>query len=145
MRVNQNLTKHQTREKRMSNADKQITQALKVLQTEIHENAVNKGFWPELELCTKGISLEAVKAKVNLGEKIALCHSELSESLEAIRKPGFEPDKHCPEFLNFSIELADTVIRVFDLAEACGISMGEAMLAKMKFNQSRPHKHEKRF
>ena len=41
-----------------------------------------------------------------LSRKIALCHAELSEALEALRK-GDE---------NFGEELADVVIRVADLA-----------------------------
>jgi len=117
------------------------------LQEAIHQNAINKGVWPELNEGNKNEedNLEICRGQINFGEKIALCHAELSEALEATRKHHFDQDKHCPTFKNFSIELADTVIRVFDLAGACGIQLGEAILAKIKFNKTRSYKHGKHF
>lgn len=75
------------------------------------------------------------------GSKIALMHSELSEMLEGVRKPG--PDKHCPEFSNEEVELADLFIRGGDYARAKGLRLAEAIIAKMKFNEGRPYKHGK--
>lgn len=103
--------------------------AINRMMREVHENADKKGFWPE---------------NSNDGEKIALIHSELSEALEACRKPG-EKDKHCPDFLNFDIELADAVIRIFDLAFKKRVNLAEAILAKHNYNLTREHKHGKQF
>jgi len=41
----------------------------------------------------------------------------------------------------FESELADVIIRVLDLAEALGMDMGKTMAAKMKYNETREHKH----
>ncbi|MCM3599374.1 hypothetical protein M3175_01420 [Robertmurraya korlensis] len=66
------------------------------------------------------------------GTMLALIHSEVSEALEADRKGDEE---------NFAEELADICIRVFDLSGAKDIDLQTAILKKMEFNKSRPHKH----
>lgn len=75
--------------------------------------------------------------------RIALCHSELSEALEGHRK-GLQDDK-LPHRSMAEVELADTVIRVFDLAGAMGYDLGGAIAEKLAFNASRAdHKIENR-
>ena len=71
---------------------------------------------------------------------IALIHAELSETLESLRN-GNPPDDKLPEFTSAEVELADTVIRVLDMAEARGWRVAEAMVAKHEFNRSREWKH----
>lgn len=71
---------------------------------------------------------------------VALAHSELSEALNAFRKPG-QPDEHCPQFKSEEIELADVVIRLMDTCEALGINLGAAIVAKMHFNEKRDYRH----
>lgn len=80
----------------------------------------------------------------NDGEKIALMHSELSECLEAVRHGDPQSEK-TPEFSNGTEELADAVIRIMDYAQAKGYNLGAAIIAKAKFNESRPFKHGKNF
>ena len=76
----------------------------------------------------------------NEGEKIALMHSELSEALEALRH-GNPPSDHIPEFTGAEEELADTIIRIMDLAHRKGYRVAEALLAKMAFNKTRTFRH----
>jgi len=79
----------------------------------------------------------------NFGEKIALIHSEVSEALEAHRK-GLSSD-HLPGFSGIAEELADTVIRIFDLAGRMGVPLGDAIIAKSLYNLTRDHKHGKAY
>ena len=73
--------------------------------------------------------------------------SEASEALEELRRAhkdiaetfyyASEPKK--PE--GFPSELADIVIRVFDLCGHLGIDIEEVIKKKMEYNATRPYKH----
>jgi NTP pyrophosphatase (non-canonical NTP hydrolase) len=89
--------------------------------------------------------------KIEFGEFIALCHSELSEALEVYRETGeigivriqnvdseiFGKTK--PE--GIPIELADVIIRILDYCETHGIPMFQAIEMKMNYNKLRSHRH----
>jgi NTP pyrophosphatase (non-canonical NTP hydrolase) len=76
----------------------------------------------------------------NLGLKIALIHSELSEALESFRK-GDPASDHIPEFTGSEEEFADVIIRIMNIAAGRGLRVAEAMIAKQEFNSARPYKH----
>lgn len=79
----------------------------------------------------------------NFGELIALIQSEISEAMEAGRKD--KQDDHLPQYSGVTVELADALIRIFDLAGALNLPLGEAMQAKLIYNQQRAdHKRENR-
>lgn len=99
------------------------------VQVQVHANARDKGFW------------DACKSP---GEAIALMHSELSEALEALRD-GNPKSKKIPEFSHLEEELADVVIRIMDFAGGHGLEIASAIIAKHRFNMTRPHKHGKEF
>ena len=96
---------------------------------EVHQTAVDKGFWDGTR---------------NNAELIALMHSELSECLEALRLDNPRSTK-IPIFTEAEEELADLVIRVMDAAMANGWDVGGAIETKARYNKDRPHKHGKAF
>jgi len=93
------------------------------VQKMVHDIARSRGWWDNGER--------------NFGELIALCHSELSEALEA--KRNGEPWERIEE------ELADVCIRILDMAEYYKLNIYEAIMHKSQINSKRPYKHGKEF
>jgi NTP pyrophosphatase (non-canonical NTP hydrolase) len=114
-------------------------------QREAHDNAKTKGFWDYAkgEKYGSPFLIEQI-VKGSIPEKLALIHSEVSEALECYREGHLvtsvrEDGK--PE--GFASELADVIIRVFDLAGALDIDLEHEIALKMQHNATRPHKHGK--
>lgn len=75
--------------------------------------------------------------------KLCLIHSEISEAMEGDRK-GL-PDDKLPHRSMREVELADALIRIFDLAGAYQMDLAGALVEKMAFNAQRAdHKPENR-
>ncbi len=88
-------------------------------------------------------SLVPVFENYLIGTMIALIHSELSEALEAQRKNLM--DDHLPNRKGIEAELADAIIRIFDLSAQQGLDIGGAVVEKFLYNMKRPdHKKENR-
>lgn len=101
-----------------------------------HCAAVRSGWWHDKET---GDALD-----MNVGERISLMHSELSEMLEAERK-DIKESEHIPGFSGAEEEAADLLIRLFDYAAPRGFRLKEAFMAKFLYNLEREdHKPENR-
>jgi NTP pyrophosphatase (non-canonical NTP hydrolase) len=124
-----------------------------------HEMAKEKGFW---------------ETERNVPEILMLIVSELSESLEALRKDHYadkgvvkdllqdlELNKTDEEFVikalefkvkfdegvksSFEDEIADVAIRLFDLCGGLDIDLQKHIELKMMYNSMRGYKHGKKF
>lgn len=115
------------------------TSGLRTAQLLCHELAAHSGWWTDLET---GKRLSGGD-RVNIGEKLCLVHSEISEAMEGARKRL--ADDHLPHRSMLEVELADAVIRILDLAGFLKLDIAGAVIEKLAYNQSRAdHKLENR-
>ncbi len=119
------------------------------LQYRIHKASIEKGWWGPQE---DDIRYKAALDVPTVMMKLMLVVTEVAEAAEAVRDDGEKswgdrksytvPDKRGhskPEGLG--PELADVVIRVMDLAEACGIGLEQEIINKVLYNETREHRH----
>ena len=77
----------------------------------------------------------------------AMIHAEVSEAVEewcVTGDPGIKivsTGLVMGKPIGVPVELADILIRVFDAAGHYGIDLEEALRQKVKFNETRPHRH----
>jgi hypothetical protein len=83
------------------------------------------------------------RKKHNVGERLCLVHSEISEAMEGARKNRM--DDHLPHRKQLEVELADAVIRIFDMGGEMNLDLGGAIAEKLAYNANRSdHKIENR-
>lgn len=120
-------------------------ESLNALAADIHANAVEHGWWDEPR---------------TLGDIVALCHSELSEALEAYRDgeelvhgccghcdyqekcdhPAPAGETGCkPE--GVAVEMIDCIIRILDWCGKMGVDVDGVLRMKHAYNKTRPYRH----
>lgn len=109
--------------------------AAQTLTDSCHNRAFNNGWWND------PVTGERVVRPVP--ELLCLIHSEVSEALEGFRKNLM--DDHLPSRKMLEVELADAVIRIFDMAGGYDLDIAGAIVEKLNYNDSRAdHKPENR-
>jgi len=100
-----------------------VKQAAATLMNVCHRVAVSRGWW-DTNGCERSIP-----------ELLMLCVSELAEAMEGDRCNLM--DQHLPNRKSFEVELADTVIRIFDMAGGLSIDLPGAIAEKIEYNMTR--------
>jgi hypothetical protein len=98
----------------------------------VNETAINHGFAATANDVDRALLL-------TIGELVE-AQNELREG-HSITEVYFNGEK--PE--GFVIELADAVIRIFNLAAGHGLDIQKAIEVKASYNETRPFKHGKQF
>ena len=107
------------------------------IATELHELAVEKGFWDVVQDATQE------QTDIFMTKQLMMIVSEATEVMEAIRK------SHGPEAV--ADEMADIIIRTLDLyaglkeLEYVNTDLQVALNNKTSINKSRPQKHGVKF
>lgn len=112
--------------------------SLRAVADQCFMGSESKGFWNDDP--TVGTVLQQYYDTT----KLMLVVTEIAEAVEGLRHGNPKSDK-IPEFSAVEEELADAFIRMADLWHKRGWRVPEAIVAKLAYNASRPHKHGKGF
>jgi len=113
---------------------KDNAESMRAIALRCFETSKEHGWWEEFE------GRDLTSAEVAM--KLCLIHSEVSEALEDVRTGNMEVGLNTagkPE--GFPSELADIIIRVFDLCGFMGIDITKVVRQKMLYNHTRSYKH----
>lgn len=120
-----------------------IRESAATLQNICHGSAVLSGWWNDIHTGDALYGSYPNEININIPEKLCLIHSEISEAMEGCRK-GLKDD-HLHDRWMLEVELADAVIRIFDLAGGLDLDLAGAISEKLEYNSNREdHKIENR-
>ena len=117
--------------------DTAIRASVALMQNVCHGDAFSAGWW------TNPDGSNPADNPFCFSNRLCLIHSEISEAMEGDRKNL--PDDHLPHRPMREVELADALIRIFDLGGAYKMDLAGAVVEKLAYNKRRAdHKPENR-
>ena len=115
-----------------------VSESLNTLCDKIHATNLAAGWWKDL-----GTGEDMRNSIYFQSTKLLLCHAEISEAVEALRKG--QMDDKLPQYAGEAVELVDALIRIFDYMGMKGYDVEAILADKLKFNTERAdHKQENR-
>jgi len=105
---------------------------------QVHDNALDKGFYDkiyEMMECSNDKDYENYR-NLFISQQLMLVVSELGEAIEGLRNDDYR---------NFKEEIADSVIRIFDLSGFLKVNLEFEIERKMAINKNRAKLHNKKF
>ena len=129
------------------------TPSLTTLANTIHNGNVKRGFYDE----PKEVGTVLMLIVTELAEAMESYRSNnsiASDRMETLEWDSKEDEPFTTEDINqfklvvkdtFEDEIADTIIRLFDLCGWMNIDIHKHIMLKLKYNDTRPYKHGKAF
>jgi NTP pyrophosphatase (non-canonical NTP hydrolase) len=109
------------------------------------EDAINQGISEGVAAChSNAVSKEWWNPAPTFPEALMLVVSELAEALEDYRgtlEPQHIHQTTTGKPIGIPVEMADVIIRVFDICGGFEIPLAEAVALKMAYNKTRPIRH----
>lgn len=109
----------------------------------VHSLNKKAGWWNDLHTNEDLTNKRGEPFVRNVPELLIMVHSEVTEAFEGHRKNLM--DEHLPSYDSLTVELADAVIRILDIAGGLDLPLASAVQDKLQYNKTRPdHKKSNR-
>ena len=126
----------------VTEGDWEFIKQFRAVQTTSHTINRENGWWNQRWQTVATLRDKGIDHDPNLAiELIGLCHTELSEAVEAARKHRKQSWADAKAKDTMVRELAGTIVRIMDMSEFFGLPLAEAILEEIKANAQRGYMH----